>query len=153
MNISLTQVKFYTGREEDLESHDLDNGSIYFLSGDSNHAVVAYDMNNFRYYVDSPTIKTLSELSPNWIPKAGEIIIVSDATITDGVPDPYVKIGDGKTNSQLLPFIGEDTRITLLEQRLNQHINDEHIHFEQTVTGTTYIVSKYITPTGNGIGA
>ena len=149
----MTHVKFCTGNEEYLEDKQIDNGTIYFLSGENDHAVVAYDMNNFRYYVDSPTIKTLSELSPNWIPKAGEIIIVSDATITDGVPDPYVKIGDGKTNSQLLPFIGEDTRITLLEQRLNQHINDEHIHFEQTVTGTTYIVSKYITPTGNGIGA
>ena len=148
MNISLTQVKFYTGREEDLESHDLDNGTIYFLSGDSNHAVVAYDMNNFRYYVDNPTIKTLAELSADWVPKAGEIIIVSDASITDGIPDPYVKIGDGKTNSQALPYIGNDTRISALEQRLNQHIYDEHIHFEQAVTGTTYIVSKY-TPTGN----
>lgn len=150
MNISLTRVKFYTGRKEDLENHELDNGTIYFLSGDDNHATVAYDMNNFRYYVARPTIKTLSQLTADWVPDVGEIIIVSDATIVNGVPEPYVKIGDGKTNSQLLPFIGESSRIDLLEQRLDQHINDEHIHFEQSVTGTTYIVSKYI-PTGEEI--
>lgn len=149
----MTQVKFITGREEDLENKELDNGTIYFLSSESNHAVVAYDMNNYRYYVDNPTIKTLAQLSSDWIPRAGEIVIISDASVTDGVPNPYVKIGDGQTDSITLPFLTSDMRITQLEQRLNQHINDEHIHFEQTVTGTTYIVSKYITPTGNGIGA
>lgn len=63
MDISLTQVKFYTGRKEDLEKHELDNGAIYFLSDDDNHATVAYDMNNSRYYVAKPTIKTLSQLT------------------------------------------------------------------------------------------
>lgn len=139
----MTQVKFYTGRKEDLEKHELDNGAIYFLSDDDNHATVAYDMNNSRYYVAKPTIKNLSQLTADWIPAVGEIVIVSDAAIVDGVPEPYVKIGDGKTNSQLLPFIGENSRIDLLEQKLNQHINNERIHFEQSVTGTTYIVSKY----------
>ena len=144
----MPHVKFYTDSEVNIDSKAVENGAIYFLNyGD--RVTIAYDMNNNRYFIDYPNLVTLSELNSEWIPKAGEIVIVTDAAIEDGKPTPYVKIGNGITNALALPYIGDDTEISELRQTVqtlrnefDNHKNDGYIHHRLQVSGNTYIISN-----------
>lgn len=147
--MSQPTVKFYTGQEIDIDNKEIENGAIYFLPYDNDKITVAYDMNNNRYFIDYPNLVTISELTTTWIPKAGEIVIVTDATIEDGKPTPYVKIGNGITNALALPYIGDDTEIAELRQTVqtlrnefDNHKNDGLIHHRLQVQDTTYIISN-----------
>lgn len=142
MNISLSTVKFYTGVAQDWDSVPPENGAIYFIPDDNGNATIAYDMNDRRYWNLAPAVVTVADLGSNWTPKAGEIVVVTDASELNGEPQPAIKIGDGITSSNNLPYIGDDTDIAALRAVVNAHINRQDIHFNHTVTDTTYIINK-----------
>ena len=146
MNINLSQVKFYTGIEANLDDKPIENGAIYFIPQDDDSAIIAYDMNNNRYWISHPSVVTAAELTSSWIPKRGEIVVVSNATINDDIWEPYVKIGDGITNAAALPYIDNNTRVDALRNVVNTHLGNNNIHHTVTVTGTTYVVEGAIDP-------
>ena len=51
----MTKINFYTGSYNDLDNKALEDGAIYFVPGEDNHAIVAYDMDGQRYYVSADT--------------------------------------------------------------------------------------------------
>lgn len=61
-------------------------------------------------------------LKPTYIPKNGEIIVYSDATVLDK-NYPAIKIGDGNAYVVDLPFLGEEKVNMLLD-----HISDTNSH-------------------------
>ena len=140
----MSRVKFYTGPENSLDTKAVENGAIYFVN-DNGNAVIAYDMNNNRYWISHPTVLTLSEMSSTWIPKAGEIVVISNAYQDDGVDQASIKIGDGVKNIVNLPYVGDDTDISALRTIVTNHINDNNIHHTISVQEHTYIVTP--TPT------
>lgn len=81
----------------------------------------------------------------NYIPKAGEIVVISDAYTENNVPMASIKIGDGVKNIIALPFIGTDTDISILKN----HMNDSSIHHTHTVSEHTYIVTPTPAPNEN----
>ena len=145
----MSHVKFYTGSDIDIDTKEIENGAIYFLNYDNDRTVIAYDMNNNRYFIDYPNLVTVAELTAQWTPRAGEIVIVTDASIVDGKPTPYVKIGNGITNALSLPYIGDNTEIDELRQTIQTlrnefdiHKNDGLIHHTVGVQDNTYIISN-----------
>lgn len=142
----MSQVKFYTGSNVDLDDKSIENGAIYFTNENGN-AIVAYDMNSSRYFINYPKVLTVAELSSFRTPRLGEIIVVSDATIEDGEPRPNIKIGDGVTSAASLLYIGDHTDITALANTVNtlredfdDHASNTVIHHQVEVIGNTYIV-------------
>ena len=140
----MSRVKFYTGPINSLDTKQPENGAIYFVN-DNGNAVIAYDMNSTRYWISHPTVLALSEMSSTWTPKAGEIVVISNAYQDDGVDQASVKIGDGVKNIVELPYIGNDTDISALRTMVINHINDNSIHHTVAVQEHTYIVTP--TPT------
>ena len=73
-------------------------------------------------------IQNKRDITANWnaargfIPLAGEVIIYTDGEMKN-VFVPGVKIGDGQTYVQDLPFVD-----TELRDRIMEHINNENIH-------------------------
>ena len=85
----------------------------------------------------NPRIQFKRDSTANWnaargfVPLAGEVIVYNDYKLIskeiDGVVQnvnlPGVKIGDGQTYVQDLPFLDEDLR-----NRIMDHINNQNIH-------------------------
>lgn len=143
----MSKVKFYTGTETNIDDKTIENGAIYFTNKNGS-AVIAYDMNNSRYWINYPSVFTLAEMvavGNNYIPKAGEIVVISDAYTENNVPMASIKIGDGVKNIIALPFIGTDTDISILKN----HMNDSSIHHTHTVSEHTYIVTPTPAPNEN----
>lgn len=139
----MSRVKFYTGVAQDWDSVPPENGAIYFIPDDgTGNATIAYDMNDRRYWNLAPSVVTISNLSGSWTPKAGEIIVVTNARELNGEPQPAIKIGDGITSSNNLPYVGNNTDIAALRAVVDAHINRADIHFNHTVTDTTYMINK-----------
>ena len=68
------------------------------------------------------------DTTENWnnavgfIPLKGEVIIYEDYTDLDGTVRPNVKVGDGTTYVQDLPFLAE------IPEEITDHINNNLIH-------------------------
>lgn len=139
----MSQVKFYNVETELDENKAIENGAIYFCAKSDGTAEVAYDMNNNRYWVNYPTITNVAGLVSTWTPRAGEIIVVSDASTLDGNPVPSIKIGNGVSNSIELPYISDDTDISALRNIVDRHLQDSNVHHTVGVTGTTYIIEEH----------
>ena len=58
-----------------------------------------------------------------YIPAEGELIVVTDNAVVDGVNVPAIKVGDGLAYVVDLPFVNDDVRDSFLE-----HINNRQIH-------------------------
>lgn len=77
--------------------------------------------------------RALVDTTENWqqrtsyVPIKGEIIVYSDRNVIDGVNYPGIKIGDGLAYVVDLPFVGQDSELTLLGL-INAHIEDMDIH-------------------------
>ena len=137
----MSQVKFYTGSEIDLNDKAIEEGAIYFVEKDGNPeaATVAFDMDNERHYVRNHySIVQLSDLNQQWTPKAGEIIIVTDAMRVNNEDTPLVKIGNGNQNSVELPYIGCNDNNDFLK-----------IHFEDYGEIHHYITAPTVTQSGD----
>ena len=59
-------------------------------------------------------------LATNFIPKKGEVIVYEDYYVSGNTTVPGIKIGDGTTNVNSLPFI---------DKRYAAHIIDDSVHF------------------------
>lgn len=59
----MSHVKFYTSSDIDIDTKEIENGAIYFLNYDGDRTVIAYDMNNNRYFIDYPNLVTVAELT------------------------------------------------------------------------------------------
>lgn len=59
---------------------------------------------------------------PEYVPKKGEFCLYVDSNT--------LKIGDGNTPIADLPFI-KDRDVQRLAERLDDHVNDEHIHITE----------------------
>lgn len=115
-------VKFYTVDEGVNLPNQKTNGAIYFSpSSINNSGTIFYDMDNIRYQINKPNIYSLQELSQkqDWVPRKGEIVVVTDAYMKNNEPFPYIKIGDGETNCLALPYLVDSIDIDLI-----RHIND-----------------------------
>lgn len=77
--------------------------------------------------------RALVDTTENWqqrtsyVPIKGEIIVYSDRNVIDGVNYPGIKIGDGLAYVVDLPFVGQDSELTILGL-INAHIEDIDIH-------------------------
>lgn len=115
-------VKFYAVDEGANLPEEKTNGAIYFTpSSINNSGTIHYDINNTRYQINKPNIYSLQQLSEkqDWVPRKGEIVIVTDAYTRNNTPLPYIKIGDGKTNCLALPYLLDSIDLDLI-----RHIND-----------------------------
>lgn len=98
----------------------------------------------------APTIITSNNLDSS-VPRRGELIVVIDAFQTqdsesgDTTTYPGLKIGNGSTSVQNLPYITEffQQNADILEQRLNDHINDTTIHYEMKVAENTHVLTVF----------
>lgn len=140
----MSQIKFYTGIKDDLDTKTIENGAIYFVPITEEHAFVAYDMNDERYFVNAPYITTYANLDQNWTPNAGEVIVVTDAYIENNQTMPNIKIGNGIQNAVELRYVHDTNEIALLRATLNNHIQNSNIHHTITVDNSLL----HITPTG-----
>ena len=102
-------------------------------------------------------IQSKRDTCENWdnaigfIPLNGEIIIYTDYQTVDGKRVPAIKVGDGGTPVQDLPFIGEYERDILLLhiQNANIHITPDEraswnhkITCDDTVSGEKLILTR-----------
>lgn len=58
------------------------------------------------------------QVEPTYVPPAGQMIIVTDAFIDNGVVYAGIKIGDGKAYIVDLPYVSDDVR-SIMERHLN----------------------------------
>lgn len=123
----MPNIKFYTGSEVDIDNKQIENGAIYFLPYDNDRTTIAYDIDNKRYFIDYPILITSNDLTSTWIPKAGEIIIVTDVVTQENPLAPYIKIGNGITDSVNLPYITKDTNSITVSVSSTQPENEDTV--------------------------
>lgn len=103
-------------------------------------------------------IQNKRDTTENWnsalgfIPMKGEVIIYEDYEVVDGANIPGIKIGDGTTYVQDLPFVGSYERDLLL-----LHINNAGIHvspeekefWNNKINTTDYLIGEALIFTRN----
>ena len=139
----MSLVKFISGTRDQLDSHNISDGNVYFLP-DANGGLgdIAFDLDGHRSWVTSSKIITIQQLDDS-IPRLGELIIVLDAysTIDEDTEvvttTPGLKIGDGVTTISNLPYLDEQSRINAeilseqyerIEATVNEHVGNTDIH-------------------------
>ena len=155
----LSLVKFKSGTRDQLDDTPITEGTVYFVPDSNNgNGDIAYDLEGYRSWVTSPKVLTMAELDDS-VPTLGELIVVTDGwrVIDEDTQEeevtPCLKIGDGVTNLISLPFLSAyyrvDSRVleqqlTVLEERFEEHIEDENIHHtknaEVTPDGDQFIL-------------
>ncbi len=143
MGRTLSLVKFITGTRSQLDAENISDGNVYFLP-DANDGLgdIAFDLDGQRSWVTSSKIMQVQDLDTS-IPKLGELIVVTDGLRTidteTGVTTvlPGLKIGDGITTLDGLPYLNEGYRVNAdilteqyekIEAKLDNHIEDTSIH-------------------------
>lgn len=120
-------VKFVKGNQSEIDKLEIQNGRIYFATDCGS---IAYDLYNQRLWV--PKVKSGNSeywnSNPSFIPRAGEIIVVTDGIIDGEDKIPGVKIGNGTSVFSSLPFI---TQQYALLSSFESHANNEVIHVTQ----------------------
>lgn len=132
-------VSFYVGTKKQLAETPLTNGLIYFLQDTNSTGEIAYDWNNRRSRVAAPRILTLQNLDSS-IPFRGELIVVTDALSTINADTqqitytPGLKIGDGVTSLNRLPYVNDFYRVdaAILQEQVNQLTQNFNAHASNT---------------------
>ncbi len=141
----MSTVKFYTAASKEALPEEVEDGAIYFIPNDNiNNSIIIYDKENTRYEINHPAIGTYTELatlqnnSSNWVPSAGQIIVVTDAYSEDGINKPMIKIGNGIDSFVGLSYLIEGLDSSILKIHLTS-INERTHTLDITNTNVNII--------------
>ena len=141
----MSTVKFYTAASKEALPEEVEDGAIYFIPNDNiNNSIIIYDKENTRYKINHPAIGTYTELaalqnnSSNWVPSAGQIIVVTDAYSEDGINKPMIKIGNGIDSFVGLRYLIEGLDSSILKIHLTS-INERTHTLDITNTNVNII--------------
>ena len=130
----MSTVKFFTAANKEALPEEINDGAIYFIPNDNiNNSVIVYDKEDTRYQINHPVIGTYAELanlqnnSSNWVPSAGQIIIVTDAYSDNGVNKPMIKIGNGIDSFVGLSYLIEGLDSSILKIHLTSINEKTHV--------------------------
>lgn len=130
----MSTVKFYTAASKQALPANIEDGAIYFIPDDNlNNSIIVYDKEETRYEINHPAIGTYAELaalqnnSSNWIPSAGQIVIVTDAYSDNGINKPMIKIGNGIDSFVELSYLIEGLDSSILKTHLTSINEQTHV--------------------------
>lgn len=130
----MSTVKFYTAASKEALPEEVEDGAVYFIPNDNiNNSLIVYDKEDTRYEINHPAIGTYSELAAlqinsfDWVPSAGQIVIVTDAYTEDGVNQPMIKIGNGVDPFVGLSYLVEGLDSSILKIHLTSINEQTHV--------------------------